>query len=63
MKHDTRDAIARLIIALQNAVDCLEYVDRNHDNVTGYAVRSQRIREANQAVKNAEALLEKKKPS
>lgn len=49
-KQKTDKAAADLAAAVEIITGCigsLEYVDRNHKNVTGYGVREQRIAEAN----------------
>jgi hypothetical protein len=49
-KHEQKQLKSDLAEAVEIITGCigsLEYVDRNHKNVTGYGVREQRIAEAN----------------
>jgi hypothetical protein len=42
-----RADLAAAVDIIMGCIGSLEYVDRNHKNVTGYRVREQRIAEAN----------------
>jgi chromosome segregation ATPase len=42
-----RADLAAAVEIITGCIGSLEYVDRNHNNITGYGVREQRIAEAN----------------
>jgi hypothetical protein len=45
--HKLKSDLAAAVEIITGCIGSLEYVDRNHKNVTGYGVREQRIAEAN----------------
>jgi hypothetical protein len=44
---ETEADLAAAVEIITGCIGSLEYVDRNHKNITGYGVREQRIAEAN----------------